>query len=61
MKDGTYKVIKFIHVFSCEYGQLKIAEGTWVEIRGDRAIAANSVRFPSILLNTVQDCLEKIR
>lgn len=60
MKDGTYKVIKFIHVH-CENGQLKIAEGTWIEINGDRAIAANSIRFPSKMLDTVQDCLKKIK
>ena len=60
MKDGKYKVVKFIHTYSCDGCHLKIAEGTYIEVCGGRAIAANTVRFSSRLLNTVQDCLEKI-
>ena len=60
MKNGTYKVTKFIHVFSCNNGHLKLPEGTQVKINGYRAITDNSIRFPSEMLNTVQDSLEKI-
>ena len=60
MRNGTYKVIKDIHTFSCEHGHLSIAKGTWVEVDGSKAVAANTVRFPSILLNNVHDCLERL-
>lgn len=61
MKDGTYKVVKFINTRTCGEGHLKIAEGTWIEVSGNSAIVANSVKFPARILNTVQDCLVKIR
>lgn len=60
MKDGKYEVIKPIDTFSCVHGHLRISVGAQIIIDDGIAIAANSVRFPRILLNSVQDCIKRI-
>lgn len=60
MKNGIYEVTKFIHTFSCTDGHLRIPEGTRIVINRERAIIDNSIKFPSRLLNTVQDSLKRI-
>ena len=60
MKNGKYEVTEFIHIYSEHDGQLKIAKGTHIVVNGFTAIAANSVRFPARMLDTVQHQLKRI-
>lgn len=53
MKDGTYKVTEFIHVYSCMAGQLKIPEGKIVTVKDNYAYV-DDICFTDRLL----DCCE---
>lgn len=59
MKDGTYKVIDFIHVYSCWYGQLKIPAGKIVTVKDHRAYV-DDINFTDKLLDSCENHLKPI-
>lgn len=61
MLEGRYKVIKEIHIYDCDLGQLKIPEGKIIELRGCELVGiVDGIRFPSRLLSVCDENLLRI-
>lgn len=62
MQDGKYVVTDMIHIFTCDYGQLKLGVGVEFQIQdfGRIAVCSDGTRFPAAILFHCQNQYRKI-